>query len=223
MTDPHFIPYTAAALMIGISLYCVGRVLLARRSTCRSHVDVNVSHALMGVGMAGMLVPSLNAFPIDAGLAIFSALAAWFLAGSIRFVARNGIKGTYVDKDHGVTHPLIHAVMAGAMIYMYSTTPTGGIAEHAQSMAALMSADHAAGPAVVTLGFVVVLLASAVMQLNSIGRLSAVTGSVVGASLAGAGPIATVASTPKLERPRLEVICHVAMCVTMVYMLLLMI
>ncbi|MFZ0664963.1 MAG: DUF5134 domain-containing protein, partial [Acidimicrobiales bacterium] len=163
MTSPHFVPYTAAALMIAVSLYCVGRLALVRRSACRGHIDVNISHAFMGVGMAGMLVPSHNPFSDDVGTVIFGLIAAWFFVSSVRFVVKSGVKGFYVDHEHGISHPLIHMVMAGAMIYMYDVIPSVGVGSQAPAMA--MSGGSADGPAVLTLGFVLVLLASAVLQL----------------------------------------------------------
>jgi hypothetical protein len=176
----------------------------------------------MGVGMAGMLVPAHNPFSADVGMTMFGLIAAWFLVSSVRFVVKHGAKGFYVDHEHGISHPLIHMVMAAAMVYMYDLIPSAAAGGQAPAMA--MSGGSTEGPAVLTLGFVVVLLASAVLQLDTIGKFSATSGSLVGASVGNLGPPAASGLMSEVApRPRLEVVCHVAMCVTMGYMLLLMI
>ena len=46
-----------------VSVYCIGRLALAQHWAGRNHVDVNVSHVLMGAAMVGMLVPRWKVLP----------------------------------------------------------------------------------------------------------------------------------------------------------------
>jgi len=226
VVNPVFVPYTAAALMIAISLYCVGRLVLVSTSSRHSHVDVSVSHALMGVGMAGMFVPSHNLFSEESGLLIFGTIAAWFFVSAVRFVVTHGLRGSYADNAHGISHPLIHMVMAGAMIYMYAIAP---ISSGNRLPAMAMGGGRTEGPALLTLAFVVVLLTSAVLQLNAVGQVaSSPSPRALAVVASGGGARGGFQSAPQSVseaafRPRLEVACHVIMCLAMVYMLFLLV
>ncbi|HEV8064228.1 MAG TPA: DUF5134 domain-containing protein [Acidimicrobiales bacterium] len=237
MAHPAWIPYSFAALMVGVSLYCIGRLVLARRWRRRTHADVNVFHVVMGAAMAGMLVPAHNPLSSAAGEAIFSLSAAWFLAEAIRFARRYGLKGSDEDLHHHISHPLIHMLMAGAMVYMYAAMAP---AARGSAMSA-MGTGVAQGPAALTLALILVLFGSAVWQLDTIDRFSPaqlrLSSGTLGAPGAGwnlprssadeidtdqpASELGAAATRPMLT-PRLEVLCHVVMCVTMGYMLILM-
>ena len=215
-----------AGVMVAVSWYCGIRLLVARRLGRRNHDDVNVAHVLMGVAMAGMLVPGWNLVGDGFWEAVFALIAVWFGARSVRFVARHGVAGTDDDHVHHISHYLIHMVMACAMFFMYG----GGSPTHGPGLA--MGAGSApAGDPAVALVLVAVLLGSAVWQLDSMPRLAPTPG-VGSAALDVAArsdstgtrqrPYRPVVGTAPLLAPRLEVGCHVLMCVTMGYMLILM-
>jgi hypothetical protein len=212
---PVWIPYSFAAVMVAVSLYCVGRLVFARLLDRLNHTDVNVSHILMGAAMAGMLLPSHNPVPRAAGELVFGSLAAWFLARTGLYLVRNGEADRSPVHGHHLSHYPIHMIMAGAMVYMYAVgTPTGG-----QGPAMLMSATTAGpqGYVAVSLLFVVVLFGSAVWQLDAISQFAPAGIRVVAAGQGGD----PYWGTPLLA-PRLEIACHVAMCITMGYMLVIM-
>ena len=171
MADPTWLAYSFAVLMVSVSVYCVGRLLVARRWGRRNHADVNISHVLMGFAMVGMLVPRWNAIPDILWESAFGAIALWFLALSVRFVRRHGVEGTDDDHVHHISHYLIHMVMSSAMLYMYwlgtpLTAPSG-------TGTAMMAGPPAgAGDPGLTLFIVAVLFASAVWQLDSVTEFS---------------------------------------------------
>ena len=119
MAHPTWLAYGFVVIMVSVSVYCIGRLALAHRLGRRNHYDVNISHVLMGLAMIGMLVPRWNVIPNGLWEVVFGAISAYFLATSIRFIARHGVGGTDDDHVHHLSHYLIHMVMGCAMLYMY--------------------------------------------------------------------------------------------------------
>jgi Domain of unknown function (DUF5134) len=243
VSGPAWIPYSFAIIMVAVSLYCLGRLVAARLWDLQNHADVNISHVLMGAAMAGMLVPSHNPFPAALGESVFGALALWFLVRSIRGAGR-GIAWRDEDAGHHLSHYPIHMVMSFAMIYMYAVgTPTGS---SSQGLAMVMGAGHVQrGYVSLSLLFIVVLFASAVWQLDSVARFSparmrlayAASPSARSPRAAPSSHLAHLAQATvrladpsadapagarRLLAPRLEIACHVAMCIAMGYMLIVM-
>jgi len=70
--------HALAALMIAVSLYCAGRLAVARARRRITERDADLAHVAMGVAMAGMLVPRLNPLWDGAWEPIFAVSAAWF-------------------------------------------------------------------------------------------------------------------------------------------------
>jgi hypothetical protein len=224
MAHPVGFAYGFAVLMVSVSVYCIGRLALASRLKRRNHIDVNVAHVLMGAAMVGMLVPRWNVVPNGLWELVFGVIALHFLAQTIRIVAEHGLRGIDEDRLHHISHYMIHMVMACAMLYMYWLgMPNSG----SGSSSMVMSGSHArAGDPILTLFLVAVLLASAIWQLDSISVKSSyrVTLSTVGAAV-GTGDLMEPAGGDERPwlAPRLEVGCHIAMCLTMAYMLVLMV
>ncbi len=230
--------------MIAVSLYCSVRLLASRALRRRINIDVNVAHVTMGVAMAGMLVPALTTLPTGLWEAVFVGLAGWFFWHSVRFTAQHLGQGGGHDLHH-VSHYLTHLVMSCAMLYMYLAAPTGGAAS-----AGGMSMGGATGATANFVGlplfFLIVLSASAVWHIDSLSgssskELAPVDGVRAYEVLGGGGPrlqgqtmlaepvSPTVPDAQALQTddrpfmaPRLEMACHIAMCVTMGYMLILM-
>jgi len=101
-----------AAAMIAIAVYCAGRLACARRWRRPTEVDADSLHLVMGVAMAGMLMPRLGLLPGRGWEAVFGAAAAWFAWQSAR--AGRGIPGT----GWRCRHPVPHLVECAAMLYM---------------------------------------------------------------------------------------------------------
>ena len=78
MTGPSWLADTFAAVMIATAVYCLSRLVAARRWRRPTERDVDAVHVVMGVAMAGMLVPRLNPVADSGWEVIFGAAAAWF-------------------------------------------------------------------------------------------------------------------------------------------------
>jgi hypothetical protein len=220
---PSWLYYLFGVLVLVVAAYGVGLLTLSlgiRRSPGR---DVDVSHAFMGVSMAGMFITKWAFGPSAVWELIFSALLLWFLVRSVQSIQRWGLH---------LTHFLIHAVMSFAMLLMYwfpmQTTNTGA------SMAS-MSMSPSGTRLDPGLAFVLVstLLASAIFTLASPykgashhGRhfpthaMSGSSGPTIPGRTALNRPISAEAL---LSTPWLEDASHVVMCVAMGFMLILMI
>lgn len=224
MSRPTWLAYGFAVLMVLVSVYCIGRLVLARRLGRLNHEDVNVSHVLMGVAMVGMLVPRWKVLPGGLWEVVFAVVALYFLARTVRFVARHGIKGTSDDHVHHISHYLIHMVMACAMLYMYWLGMP--ITLSSESTLSMSGPPSGAGDPGLTLFLIAVLFASAIWQLDSIDQFA--PRQLALATMSGRkSTTAVAASNEKGQQqflaPRLEIACHIAMCLTMGYMLVLMV
>jgi len=228
LAEPAWILDLLAAVMLVVSAYCAARVVLVRRLHRTLHYDVNAAHVAMGAAMAGMLVSGLNPLPDPVWEALFCGFAAWFIGRSVLFVARRGLTGRSSDQIHGVSHYLTHLVMSCAMLYMYvvgvpvtSSRATGMVMGPAPG-----TADYVALP----LAFIAVLAVSAVWHLDGLSRFA--RGRVAASASGGADPwggaataVLTLTRGPAAGQwlaPRLEMGCHIAMCVAMAFMLALM-
>ena len=235
MTNPGWLNDIFAAVMIAVAAYSAGRLVVARRWSRPTHRDVEVAHMLMGTAMAGMLVSDLNPLPFGVWEVVFSVLAAWFVWRCYQFV-RDPSTGLAHDQHvHRLSRRLIHLVMSLAMLYMYLAAVPAAV-----NSGGSMAMGAASGPTtnfvLLPLAFIVSLLASAIWELDRIGHLSLsrTTEDQTAPALASVGVgLPTTSedsftdhgvgnpSAPWLA-PRLEGVCHIAMCVTMSYMLILM-
>lgn len=236
MTNPGWVNDIFAAVMIAVAAYSAGRLMAARRWSRPTHTDIEVAHILMGTSMAGMLVSDLNPIPSGAWEVVFSALSAWFVWRCYQFVKDPSTGLGYEMHVHRLSRRLIHLVMSLAMLYMFlaavpATVESGG------SMAMGSATGTTTDFVLLPLAFIVSLFASAIWELDRIGHLSPSRTTLDQAapvfSLVGGGsPTASQASNPADGRvdtarppwlaPRLEGAAHIAMCVTMGYMLVLM-
>ncbi len=220
LSEPGWLLDLLAGVMLAVSVYCAVRVVLVRRLHRTLHYDVNAAHVAMGAAMAGMLVPSLNLLPDGAWEAIFSGFAIWFAWQSASLVARRGLAGRSSDHIHGVSHYLTHLVMSGAMLYMYFAAGPATV-PGAPDMA-MGPAPGTADVVALPLVFILILAVSAVWHVDALNRFSPVR--VAAASGGRATRVVTVTGGPSEAAwlaPRLEMACHIAMCVTMAFMLVL--
>jgi hypothetical protein len=114
MTGPSWLAKTLAAVMIVTAVYCFSRLVTAWRSRRRTDYDVDGVHILMGVAMAGMLVPRLNPFWDSGWEVVFGTAVAWFGWQTIRSYRSEPTVGR-----RWVAHHLQHVVACGAMLYMF--------------------------------------------------------------------------------------------------------
>ena len=225
MAQPVGLAYGFCGVMAWVSGFCSVRLVLARRLGRQTHYDVNLSHVLMGVAMIGMLVPRWNAIPNGLWEIVFAVVALYFVALSVRFLAVHGIRGIDDDHVHHISHYLIHAVLACAMLYMYwlgmPITTTSG------ASMSMSGPPHGAGDPGLTLLLVSILVASAIWQLESIGEFARQPRVAVGAGGRAMGGALGKATEGDDDRPwlapRLEIGDHIVMCITMAYVLVVMV
>ena len=185
--------------------------------------------------------------PISSGVweLVFSILAGWFLWRCYEIVKNPIIDSLYHDYVHRLSRRLIHLMMALAMLYMYlAATPpeVGSGGSMAMGAATGTTSDFVFIPML----FIFAFLASAIWQLDAIGRWSASVVQQGGRALELASAGETVPSsangqdgasamsvgvvtTDRVEMPpapwlapRLEAVAHIVMVTTMAYMLVLM-
>jgi hypothetical protein len=116
MSSPSWLRYLLAAVMIVTAVYCVSRLAAARLRGRPAEPDVDIVHVLMGVAMAGMLVPRLRSLPDGAWEAAFGAAVAWFGWQAIRAHRAGG----------SAAHCVPHVLASGAMVYMFLAAPLAG-------------------------------------------------------------------------------------------------
>jgi Domain of unknown function (DUF5134) len=222
MSTPAWLYYLFGLLMFAVAAYGLCLLVLSVISSRPAGRDVELSHLFMGVAMAGMFVGSWAFGPDAMWELIFAALLVLFIVRTIQSEQQYGLH---------VPHALIHAVMNFAMLLMYwypmSASTSGG-----------MSMSGSSGPALdsgVAFVIAVTILGSGIFTLASPNKGASHFGShapayaVVGRG--GTEPEAhphphetrdVLVVEGAIARPWLVDLSHVAMCVAMGFMLLLM-
>jgi hypothetical protein len=129
MSVPAWLLDTFAAVMLVVAAVSAARLAIAWRAGRRSDpdADIDVSHLLMGLAMAGTLVASLTTLPSLAWEIIFVGLTLWFAYRVAREYRGRGLRA--LVSEHHAPH-LLHSA---AMLYMF--------------LALRASASHAGAPA----------------------------------------------------------------------------
>jgi hypothetical protein len=208
MTPPSWLAVAVAAVMLVIAGYCATRPLAARRWQRAPLYDVDAKHVVMGVAMAGMLVPGLNPLRRGAWAVIFAAGAAWF-GGRVLQDRRRQVRAGPAPAGHRMHgHHGAHLLSCAAMVCMLVAPRPGG-------------AGMAAGPGTGVTPVLALLLAVAASVVRITDRVPArVTPAPGGAATAGA--TLAMAGPPPVLCPRLAASCQILMGVAMPYMLILM-
>jgi hypothetical protein len=120
MTAPPWVTWAFTALVILLAVGGSARLLVPRLRRQHVAADIDMVHALMGIAMAGMLMPRLSVLPGDVWLAVFAAGAAWFTWQAFRLGQRGQAEAGQARAGHG--HPAPHAVECLAMVYMVMAT-----------------------------------------------------------------------------------------------------
>jgi hypothetical protein len=199
MTVTPWLADTLAATMLLMAAYMAGRLAFAVIRHRLTDHDVDGVHLVMGVAMAGMLVPRLDPVSLGAWKAAFIAAAAWFavrIALALRDPGANRA---------AITHRLPTLVMCGAMLAM-SVPPGSGTGAMGMGMSGAMTA--AGRYPTLDLLLAVLLVGYAVMVTDR---------------TAGLAPARPGGSVRGLLAPRSLNCCHIAMGVTMAYMLIAMV
>jgi hypothetical protein len=219
MGTPSWLYYLFATVMLAVAAYGVGLLVFSVTGRHHSGRDVDIAHIFMGISMAGMFVTKWAFGPSAIWEIIFAALMSWFAVRSIKSIRHFGLHKP---------HELIHATMSFAMLLMYRY-PLGSMA--GVSGMAMSSSASRLDPGV---GFALTLsfLASAIFTLASPVKGASHHGTHAFAyasasaeggrgsehsSRQGASTLETAVTTPWLED-----LSHVAMCIAMGFMLILM-
>ena len=245
MSGPSWLADIFAGVMLAVAVVSFGRLVVARLWARPTHVDIDLLHLFMGVAMAGMFVVDLNGIPEGLWEVIFCASAAWFIWRCYDFLKRHGLGGHDEDHVHHVSHFFTHVVMSLAMLDMYLAIPTSTSSGSMDMGSSAMAMGGATGTTAdflfLPLLFFFALSGSAVWELNDLDRLrrlgiarSRVDEPVLVAVGAGGrseipaaievaeGGEAALPVTGRWLAPRLEAAAHIAMCIAMGYMLVLM-
>jgi Domain of unknown function (DUF5134) len=246
MSGLSWLAYSFAALMLLVSAYCMSRLVESWRHRRPTDRPVDAVHVLMGVAMAGMLVPSLRVFWAGGWEVVFgvgAVLFGWRMISDARARGRSG-------------HHLQHVLACVAMVYMLAAATAavrpasggsamggmGGGPAHFSTLALVLAlalfgyvvwnADRITSFAPVAAlqaqeAPAVALAPASATQLRATATGEPLAGPTTsGAASAGdprsAGQSWAEARTSVPLSPRLAACCEIAMGVTMAYMLILM-
>ena len=222
MSTPAWILGIFAAVMLLVAEVSAGQLVIARAWTRRggTDADIAVSHLLMGIAMAGILVPGLSTLPNAAWEVVFAVMTAWFAWCLWRESGGRGAAA--VASGHYAPH-LVHSA---AMLYMFaalaSPSGTGGM-----SGMSGMAGGSSGGIPALALIFALLLIAVTIHDLDrpagvdgyfrAVGRRSVPAGSALAA--AAAGPAAYTAERLLLS-PAVAKGCQVTIGVAMAFILI---
>jgi len=248
MAGPSWLAAGLAAVMIATAVYCAGRLAAARLWRRSTEVEADSVHVVMGVAMAGMLLPRLSPVPAGAWEAVFGAAAVWFGYQALRSRLRKNAAASWWR----CSHPLPHLVESAAMVYMLAVLPGAwpGWSGREMAMPGMGGGRAAAGGSLSALAVILALFMIGYVlwtadQLTSLARAPAAAASGTGRYPSGipvfaAGPSGGVepqgvtgaaGAVPYgaghrpgglVLAPRLAACYKIAMGLTMGYMLLVM-
>jgi hypothetical protein len=112
VAGPSWLAGTFAAVMILTGAYSASRLAVGSLRGRATEFDADALHAVMGVAMAGMLVPRLSVLPHSAWAVVFGIGAAWFGWHAVR-LRRVGACGSSRCR-----FPVPHLIECAAMLYM---------------------------------------------------------------------------------------------------------
>ena len=247
MSTPAWILGIFAAVMLLVAEVSAGQLVIARAWTRRggTDADIAVSQLLMGIAMAGILVPGLSTLPNAVWEVVFAVMTAWFAWCLWR--ESRGRGGAAVAHGHYAPH-LVHSA---AMLYVFaalagpsvegsgmSMSSTGGMSGMAGGPSGGMPTLHASTLALI---FALLLIAFTVHDLDwpagvdgyfhVVGRRSVPAWSALAAAAARpvalrqpAQPDAAETGPYSAERlllsPAVAKGCQVAIGVTMAFILI---
>ena len=112
VAGPSWLAGTFAAVMILTGAYSASRLAFGSLRGRATEFDADALHAVMGVAMAGMLVPRLSVLPHNVWAVVFGIGAAWFGWHAVR-LRRVGACGSSRCR-----FPVPHLIECAAMLYM---------------------------------------------------------------------------------------------------------
>jgi len=235
MSTPAWILEIFGAVMLLVAEVSAGQLVVAHAWTRRGGTDdIAVSQLLMGIAMAGILVPGLSAQPNAVWEVVFAVMTAWFVWRLWRESWGRGAAAV------ARAHYAPHLVQSAAVLYLFAALagPTGEGSGTPMSgtggMSRMAGGSSGGTPAIqvptLALIFALLLIAFTVHDLDRragvdgyfhvVGRRSVAAGA--GLAAAAAGPVAYTAERLLLS-PAVVKGCQVTIGVTMAFMLIIMI
>lgn len=133
MSIPVWILAIFGAVMLLVAEVSAGQLVVARAWTRRggTGADIAVSHLLMGIAMAGILLPGLSILPNAAWEVVFAVMTAWFVWRLWRECRGRGAAAV----AHGQYAP--HLVRSAAILYVFAALAGPSAAGSGMSMSGL--------------------------------------------------------------------------------------
>jgi hypothetical protein len=234
MFDHPAISDLLAAAMLAVALYCVARLALSFSGTRVTERSTDGVHAVMGISMAGMLVPSLSAVPTTVWVVVFSGSALWF--------GWEVFQDSVAVRRQPFGSHLPHLLMCAAMIYMLVVMDWTGSGHPSGSSSMSMSGLSGHGATWPLLAFALTAILVSDVALNAgvtLHRLAPASSlrvraltmaqseldvAVIRGSSGGTHHDEHVAHGDPIRHahllaPRSAVLCQLVMCLVMGYML----
>ena len=216
MGGPAWLTAIFAAASLAVAVYCVGRLVVARRGHRPTELDTDGAHVIMGVAMAGMLVSGLRTLPSAIWEVVFAAAAVWF--GYRMLQRRRGAQ----PSPWRSSHPLPHLVECAAMVFMFLILPASAAAGAATSgMSVTMTATESRF-SFLTLPLALFLFGYVVWIGDRVTLHAPALATPAGDTRPGIGSGPVFAATQSYLAPRCAAICKITMGITTGYMLILM-
>ncbi len=236
MAGQPWLADTFAGIMILTAAYCVSRLVVAWRQHRPTDYQVDGVHVLMGIAMAGMLVPRLRVFWAGGWEIVFGVATVWFAWLTIRE------RRSQAHGNRRLGHHFQHILACGATLYMFLAVTAVKAADGGSGMSGM--AGGAAHFPTLALLFAFGLFGYVVWTADRLPGLATVAafaarampvpvlaGAAAGPS--GAKPVGQSTLPDDVQAPsgramavpvspRLAACCEIAMGVTMGYMLILM-
>jgi hypothetical protein len=199
VTGPVWLATALGAVVLLAGAAALVRLVFAWRAHRPTDAEVDVHNVLMGVSMAGVLIPQLllaaGSAATAAWLVVWMLVTLWFIVSVGRDAARGGPGRRFAG------HHVPHLVMSAAMVCMFA------------------AGDGRFPAASLAYGFVVFMVAYAVVVVD---RLPGIAVAGVGdARMIGGAATSSSAALPQPVAPRLAAATNVVMALTMGYMLVL--
>lgn len=230
MIDPSWLADILAGLVLAVALYCAGRIGISLVRGRHVELDTDLTHILMGIGMAGMFVSRLAILDTTLWATVFGVVAVWFI---FRIVLEVGHDGGQLA---GLRHHAGHVISALAMLYMFLAVPSasassasGTMGDSGMGSMGSMGSDMGGGSGMgahvpsLALLFALLLFGYVVLVADRIP--------LVGAAVSEAVPVDDVSGGPArgqglgigsgtLLAPRTSAVCEVVMSIAMGVMLI---
>jgi len=137
MTGPTWLAVVVGVVMLLAAAVALSVILVSWRSRHRTQYDIDVHNLLMGVSMAGMLIPALRLVtpgPVTVvWLVVWSLVTVWMALGVARDSTGGGLGGRLMG------HHVPHLVMSAGMVYMLAVmlVTTGDVSTSGSAMSGM--------------------------------------------------------------------------------------